>query len=1348
MNPVWVCNAKKIYNEFDSKQCLDNKNEIETTVVLATACVRLQAGVRITEPCRAMLDTGAEASVIQRECVNRLQIPAVCCKGSVIGVTGAVEQITEKVIVHLKSIYDNDWSFKIELYVMNNPIDHFIPLVKLPTMVPDGISLADPGFRVPAPVQILLSVDVWARIQGNIFYRHNDGAMLLQETALGYVVFGRAKICNEAKSNFHVLSNALQSVEETEKDELSKFMRNFWRIEEIAESLQLLSPEAQAVEQYFMQTHRRNENGRYVVFIPLKENALPMSDTRNIALRRFHQLERKLQRDSELKQKYVEFMKEYEELGHMKPATRPPKEGHTVYIPHHAINKKFRIVFDASVLSVKGISFNKLQYVGPKLQLDLQDQLLCFRLNKIAFTADIEKMFRQVLVDPDHWDYQRIFWREEPTAPLKEYWLVTVTYGMAISLFNAVRAMIQCARDHADTYPAAAKAIEKRFYADDGLLGAESIEQAIALAKEIDHVLKAGGFVLRHWASNSRELVRSMTNESNVDIVDIKEEDEIKVLGVRWLTNTDQMTIAVNTEGVAEARTKRQMLSYIAKLYDPNGFVSPVVMVAKVIMQDLWRLEDKDWDKPLSEAFIKRWKNFCSGLEDLKAFRIPRWVYIHSKTIVQLHGFADACFTGYGAGIYVRTIDATGAINSTLFCAKSRVAPIKALTTERLELEAAVVLSNLMEHVLQTCEMADVRYFLYTDSAIVYYWLHKQSHELKRYVAFRVSHIHSQTKQHAWRHVSSKDNPADLISRGAMPKDLMDKPLWLHGPEWLMKPEAEWPQPKIEITPEHREKIKVELKPLVVRIYNAPIMFRGGDDALLNTVSCWQKLIRITGYVLRFRDNMIIRLANRRQKRANQSKIITGRYLRVQELEKAANFWIKIAQAEHFQKEIENLKMKEDKFSLKSKIAALTPFLDGDEILRAGGRIKNAKCTYNKKHPVIVPSDSKVCTMILQQAHEDTLHGGVQLMMRYIRNNYWIPKLRAHSRSIVRKCAICIRQAGQTSQQIMADLPVDRLVPARPFLKCGVDLAGPFNIRITDKRYMATRGRAYLDQNLKGYAVIYVCLVTRAVHLEAVMAYSAEAFLTSFKRFVARRGAPEYMYSDQGTNLVRADKDLQEAVDSWASTEVQDYVNWNGVQWKFIVPSAPHQGGIWEAAVKQMKHHMKRIIGADKYTYEAVSTLLAEIEACMNSRPICAMSDDPNDVSALTPAHFLIGEPLKLPLPARHDLAPKMAVGFFKELQVRTNSFWRIWSEEYLSSLLERPKWRELKDNLRPGQLVLIKNENLAPTFWPMGRVIQVKKSKDGCVRSALIKTQAGELERPVQKLVVLPVDEDLENYS
>lgn len=329
---------------------------------------------------------------------------------------------------------------------------------------------------------------------------------------------------------------------------------------------------------------------------------------------------------------------------------------------------------------------------------------------------------------------------------------------------------------------------------------------------------------------------------------------------------------------------------------------------------------------------------------------------------------------------------------------------------------------------------------------------------------------------------------------------------------------------------------------------------------------------------------------------------------------------------------------------------------------------------------------------------------------------------------------------------MMAELPAIRLRPARPFDATGVDLAGPFMIKLTDKLNLSTRSKAVLPQ-IKGWIAVFICLTTRAVHLEPVMDLSADAFLQSYIRFVSRRGNPMIIYSDHGTNFVASDRIMREANLLWADAKVQQYASCNFTQWKFITPGAPHEGGIWEAAVKSMKYHLRRVMGPQKYSYEGISTLLTSIEACLNSRPICALSDDPSDMQMLTPAHFLIGGQLKLPLPEESEEPPKTAKRLYAAIQTQTHSFWKQWSQDYLHSLMQRPKWKDEQANVRTDQLALIKDENLPPTYWTMGRITETHKAKDGCVRSVTLKTQNTVLNRSIRKICILPTDQELDYW-
>lgn len=233
-----------------------------------------------------------------------------------------------------------------------------------------------------------------------------------------------------------------------------------------------------------------------------------------------------------------------------------------------------------------------------------------------------------------------------------------------------------------------------------------------------------------------------------------------------------------------------------------------------------------------------------------------------------------------------------------------------------------------------------------------------------------------------------------------------------------------------------------------------------------------------------------------------------------------------------------------------------------------------------------------------------------------------------------------------------------------------------------------------------------------------------------------------------GTNFVGANREMREAIASWQETHTLDFVQSKGTEWHFITPSAPFQGGLWEAAVKSMKHHLRRVMGAQKYSYEILSTLLAEVEACLNSRPLCAMSDDKDDARALTPAHFLIGEELILPVPVPRCEPPKNAQALWKAMQHSTQSFWSQWSADYLNTLQQRNKWKQEKENVRIGQLALLTNENFPPTYWALGRITNVFPRTDGLVRSVTILIDGKYYERPIQKLCIMPTDSELEYWS
>lgn len=319
------------------------------------------------------------------------------------------------------------------------------------------------------------------------------------------------------------------------------------------------------------------------------------------------------------------------------------------------------------------------------------------------------------------------------------------------------------------------------------------------------------------------------------------------------------------------------------------------------------------------------------------------------------------------------------------------------------------------------------------------------------------------------------------------------------------------------------------------------------------------------------------------------------------------------------------------------------------------------------------------------------------------------------------------------STQLMADLPSVRVRQAFPFENTGCDYAGPLLL----KQFSGRNTR-----KSKGYICLFVCLVTSALHMELVTDLSTEAFIAAVRRFIARRGKCRQIYSDNGRNFLGASRELNEmhkAIMSQAHNEiVSASLAEDGIQWNYIPPLAPHWGGIWESAVRSVKLHLKRVIVSTELTFEQMHTLLAQIEAVVNSRSLGIAPD--SEVSYLSPAHFLIGRPYTTVPEGDLTEVNINKLSYWQHVQNMFQGFWRRWHQEYLTSLQQRPKWKQAQPNLAVGNLVIVKDKNLPPAKWIMGKVSETYPGTDGNVRVVKLKTQQGEMTRPITGLVRLPI--------
>lgn len=386
-------------------------------------------------PFRALCDNGSQINLISEAAVRMNHLPTKQCSIRIAGINATTERpFTRKIIGQLLSHRDDQPIAEIELLVMPRKTLSHLPSENLPMdIVPleDRARLADPTFNVPAPVDILLGADVWAKCAMNQ-HKMGQAGVMMQESRLGLLLYG---------GSLNHSSNAVVShaVFDAADDQLSNTLQQFWELEEMSQPRRRTSAHQQC-EDFFVQSHQRMDNGQYIVGIPLRSDIVELGSSRETALKRFHQLERRFTRDPELRKKYCAGINDLIAANQLCEVTRPP-QGWCYHIPHHPVLKKFRIVFDASCKTDQGLSLNDTQLIGEKLQDNLFDLVMRFRTHRIGITADIQKMYLQVGIHPHQWDLQRIFWRSDPRAELKEYWLTVVTFGMASAPHCAVRAM-------------------------------------------------------------------------------------------------------------------------------------------------------------------------------------------------------------------------------------------------------------------------------------------------------------------------------------------------------------------------------------------------------------------------------------------------------------------------------------------------------------------------------------------------------------------------------------------------------------------------------------------------------------------------------------------------------------------------------------------------------------------------------------------------------------------------------------------------------------------------------------------------------------------------------------------
>ena len=742
------------------------------------------------------------------------------------------------------------------------------------------------------------------------------------------------------------------------------------------------------------------------------------------------------------------------------------------YLPHHAVLKEstttpFRVVVNGSARSSTGVSGNDTLAVGPTLQPQLVVTLISFQLHVIVFTGDISKMYRQILLAANDRNYHLMLWRKHPSDPMDTYQMHRVSYGVTSSCYHAVRTLQEVAKRAEGITETVKKAILNDFYVDDLMTGASTEDAARVLLQGIIKVLGDAGFPIRKFASNCPKLITELPVEQreNAEAFDVSSPEHnthsLKILGVRWLPVEDCFVFLVNHVGFTEAEakivTKRQLLADILKLFDPTGYMAPVTLLLKAFMQTTWE-QGLGWDEPLPQKTREEFLAWREHLVELRKVKVPRCLLPKGVIKrVQFHVYCDASERGYGACIYIRATNGDGEVSTRLIMAKAKVSPVKQISIPRLELLAATIGVKLVQVVTTAFTNARYNYdevFAYSDSTTVLAWLSRNSRVWVTFVSNRVSAILEVIQRKDWYHVKTEDNPADLVSRGCHPGELVSDDKWWFGPKEIRQKEFKVPNQDHLLTKE----TTLEMKKETSHCFFANEPEPEGTEVFqcLKKASKLEKHVRITSHVLRFLSRFS-RYSESGAKHCSRNRVLveyrkkfaqkdSTMYISVPEATYVRTLFVQREQQIYLGMEMKQL-LDGKELPKSSKIHDLYPFMD-QGTMKVGGRLAASESiSEEQKFPAIVPSESPLAMLLIEHTHRSLLHGTQQGCLAAIRAKYWIVRANQKIRKYIHECVKCARYVTSASVPLMGDLPKERVSVSKPWDHTGVDFAGPFNVR-------------------------------------------------------------------------------------------------------------------------------------------------------------------------------------------------------------------------------------------------------------------------------------------------------------
>eukprot|EP00079_Xenopus_tropicalis_P026785 XP_012820751.2 PREDICTED: uncharacterized protein LOC101731053 [Xenopus tropicalis] len=995
-------------------------------------------------------------------------------------------------------------------------------------------------------------------------------------------------------------------------------------------------------------------------------------------------------------------------------------------------------------LSIEDKIFLEIMDQGPDLNNKLLGVLIRFRKDPIAFIADIQQMFHSFLVREDHRNFLRFFWfrDNDPAKDVLEYRMKVHVFGNSPSPAVAIYGLRRSAQEGEVDYGRdVTQFVERDFYVDDGLKSSPSEETAISLLKRTQDMLACSNLRLHKIASNSIEVMKAFPSQDHAnDLRDLDlGTDTLPVqrsLGLNWDLKSDTFTFQVNKD--EKPFTRRGVLSTVNSLYDPLGFAAPVTVQGKALLREL-TVESCDWDSPLPAAKEQVWIEWRDSLGALSSIQIPRQYTCTPAAGIKerkLCIFSDASTKAIAAVAYLKTVDCKGQCHIGFIMGKAKLTPQPEHTIPRLELCAAVLAVEMAELITSEIDLQLSEAEFYTDSKVVLGYICNETRRFYVYVSNRILRIRRSTHLKQWHYVPSEKNPADHATR-AVPAACLKQTSWFTGPSFLYSSEQNDPADGYELIDTTSDP---EIRPQVSTLCTDTSSMHLGSHRF-KRFSTWKSLVRSITCLLH-----IVKFFKKGFPSTSNCKgwHYCQRAHTVDELEQARNISLLSVQQETYAKELECIKSKKA-ISKDSVLKKLDPFIDENGLLRVGGRIMKATLEQEEKNPLIIPSNHHIASLLVLHYHQQTRHQGRLFTEGALRAaGFWIVGAKKLVSSVIFKCVTCRKLRGMFQTQKMANLPADRLSTEPPFTNVGLDVFGPWSV--TSRH---TRGG---HANSKRWAVMFTCLSIRAVHIEVIESMDTSSFVNALRRFISIRGPVKNIYSDRGTNFVGACKELN-IPSNIDKNLVEKYLSDQGCAWTFNPPHSSHMGGAWERMIGIARRILDSMFlqeGSTRLTHETLTTFMAEVAAIMNARPLTSVSNDPEDPFILTPSTLLTQKVSTIKAPPGEFDTKDLYKRQWRQVQSLANTFWDKWKKQYIFTLQSRNKWQSDKQNIEPGNIVLMKDSQIKRNEWPLGLITRVFPSEDGKVRKVEVKVvRQNETKlflRPISELILLLSSTELSN--